>query len=419
MSAFTELWAAQAELARDPEDLGAWHAVASGLCAAGDPQAGARALAELATAAAHAGHLPLALVAAKELEPIVPAVAGELVLELARMYGQGSKLLDAAARPRPPKLPEGGGAPPEPAPAEVLEEARKHVVTAAARARRERTRTPAPVYPLFAALAEAPFQELVRVMRPRRLRRGEVVIEQGQPGRSIFVVARGVVRIARAPADGAAERTLAYLRAGAFFGEMALLCDAPRSAMAVCESDVVAFEVDRQDLEALATKHPALAAVLAEHGKRRLLDNLIATSPLFRLVSPIERPALVERFHGRACTAGEVLLEEGKVSDGLFLLVSGRAAVEKREGSERLRLAELGPGDVFGEISLLRSVSATATVTAESSGMLLVLARSEFEAVAKAHPELVGAVYALVTERERGQAEALAADATAADDFLV
>ncbi|HJZ83627.1 MAG TPA: cyclic nucleotide-binding domain-containing protein [Polyangia bacterium] len=418
-----QLFTAQAELSRDPSDLSAWHEVAVGLAAAGDAAAGARALAELGQAAADAGLLPLALLAAKELELLDDPASRKLVADLARLYGAGSSRVDPKSRPRPPALPASASArgptpPPVPADAlpgrdEVLEAARRVAVATAARARRERTRAPVPAYPLFSSLPQEAFIALLGLLRPRTLSAGEVVFREGQPGGSIFIVARGTIEIARG------RHTLAHLRSGTFFGEMALLTAQPRTATATATVPAVLFEVERAGLEALAQKEPLVGTVLAEHCRRRLLENLVASSPLFRAVPPSERGAVIARFRMLTSEPGQELLREGTQGEGLHVIVSGRVDVHKRDGAEVLQLSSLVPGEVFGEISLVRDRPVSATVSASERTVTLFLPRAEFEELAGTYPALVGAVYALVTEREKTLDAALQAPAEPADDFLV
>src|SRR5262245_16208174 len=105
MTELADLWAAQAELAGDPENLAAWHRVATGLTEAGDKKAGALALSELGHAAGNAGFLPLALLAARDLTALDAAAGRKLVADLAALYSRDAQRLDAQARPRPPGAP--------------------------------------------------------------------------------------------------------------------------------------------------------------------------------------------------------------------------------------------------------------------------------------------------------------------------
>jgi CRP-like cAMP-binding protein len=68
---------------------------------------------------------------------------------------------------------------------------------------------------------------------------GETIVAEGDPGASMFVVARGEASVTLAQADG----ELARLRAGAFFGEMSLLTGDARSATVTAETDCELVEV--------------------------------------------------------------------------------------------------------------------------------------------------------------------------------
>jgi CRP-like cAMP-binding protein len=82
-------------------------------------------------------------------------------------------------------------------------------------------------------------------------------------------------------------------------------------------------------------------------------------------------------------TAGQPLIQRGDPGSGLFVLEKGRAVVDSPEGSR-----ELGPGDVFGERSLLDGVVRTARVRAETDVRCLAIPRPELERVIAAHPHL-------------------------------
>ena len=85
---------------------------------------------------------------------------------------------------------------------------------------------------LFAKVSDPQLEQLARVLRRRRFRRNEVIFHQGDPGDSLHVVAAGAVKIVLPSAEGD-EAIIATLRPGDFFGELALLDGAPRSATAI------------------------------------------------------------------------------------------------------------------------------------------------------------------------------------------
>jgi len=85
--------------------------------------------------------------------------------------------------------------------------------------------------PLFEHADERILNSLASRLRRRRFRRNEVIFHQGDPGDSLHVVAAGAVKIVLPSTEGD-EAIIATLRPGDFFGELALLDGAPRSATA-------------------------------------------------------------------------------------------------------------------------------------------------------------------------------------------
>ena len=86
----------------------------------------------------------------------------------------------------------------------------------------------------------------------------------------------------------------------------------------------------------------------------------------------------------REATEGESLMEEGRRGREFFVLVEGAATV--RRGGRKL--ADLGPGDWFGEIAILTYKPRTATVTAISPVRLLVISDRAFRRVVETTPRI-------------------------------
>ena len=127
------------------------------------------------------------------------------------------------------------------------------------------------VVPLFAGLDEEGLASLVRGMRIRRFRRAETVFHVGDPGDALFIVMSGSIKITL-PADTGDEAILATLRPGDFFGELALLDGAPRSATAVAIEPTETFILARDRFRELIATEPvmreALLATMAAEVRR-------------------------------------------------------------------------------------------------------------------------------------------------------
>jgi CRP-like cAMP-binding protein len=111
-------------------------------------------------------------------------------------------------------------------------------------------------------LNEEEQQQLASHMRKVSFASGEVILRQGDPGDSAYVVERGRVRILLSNDSGLSEQ-VACLAAGDFFGEMSLLTGEPRSATAIALDQVDCYQLCKPDLDAVFAGRPELAGDIA------------------------------------------------------------------------------------------------------------------------------------------------------------
>ena len=91
----------------------------------------------------------------------------------------------------------------------------------------------------------------------------------------------------------------------------------------------------------------------------------------------------------RSFNEGDIIVTEGERGSSVFLIVGGSVKVFTRtDDGGNLPLAELGPGDFFGEVSLLTGRPRTATITASSPVTAIELDHDSVERIAKDHPEV-------------------------------
>ncbi|HCF57844.1 MAG TPA: hypothetical protein DFS52_07600 [Myxococcales bacterium] len=270
-----------------------------------------------------------------------------------------------------------------------------------------------PQIPLFSDLSREAFVDLASRCALVRPQPGETIVEEGSVGSSFFVISSGSVKVCKG------EVVVARLKEGAFFGEMALLSGAPRAASVVAEEETECLEISAGLLAGLQRRYPHVGQVLKRFARQRLLANIMATSPLFRPFDKKTRNGLVEKFKSREVADGEVILREGRMSDGLFVLMSGELQVLKNKEGADVPLATLKEGDVFGEISLLTKSPATATVKAAKGSTVLRLPREDFDEVISVHPQVLMLVSELSGERLQIQQALEAGTIAAGEDGLM
>jgi Type 2A encapsulin shell protein SrpI-like/Cyclic nucleotide-binding domain len=126
---------------------------------------------------------------------------------------------------------------------------------------------------------------------------------------------------------------------------------------------------------------------------------------LFRDLESDAVEAISEALQVESHDAGTVLITEGEAGDKFYLLAEG--AVEAwMQGSrgQKLRIAVLGAGEIFGESALLSDEPRNATVTVLGPSTFLTLSRAQFEALMAAQPDLRAAMQAVAERRLRQRA---------------
>src|SRR5580698_2889501 len=116
----------------------------------------------------------------------------------------------------------------------------------------------------FALLGRHEQEELASHMTECFLRTGDTVFEQGQAGDAFFVVVSGRARVV-AKDSANREVSLAVLKRGDHFGELALLLDVPRSSTVRAAEDLVLLRLDRNDFGNFVAEHPDARVALERY----------------------------------------------------------------------------------------------------------------------------------------------------------
>jgi CPA1 family monovalent cation:H+ antiporter len=121
--------------------------------------------------------------------------------------------------------------------------------------------------PFFQGIPPDEYESVARRLRRRTAPAGDAIVRQGESGSSLFMVARGVVRVSRQ--DGGITRDVATLMAGDFFGEMALLHGGARTATCRAVTPCALYELRREDLDEVLATSLTMKTALEEADRRR------------------------------------------------------------------------------------------------------------------------------------------------------
>lgn len=129
--------------------------------------------------------------------------------------------------------------------------------------------------------------------------------------------------------------------------------------------------------------------------------DVVKGVPLFAGLSQRELRSLARRFREQIVKAGDDVVTEGRGGAGFFVIADGTAQVTS--GGRTVRT--LGPGDHFGEVSLIDAGPRSASVVASSDLTLLGLSSWEFRPFVEEHPNVAWKLLQALADRLR-EAEA-------------
>lgn len=120
-------------------------------------------------------------------------------------------------------------------------------------------------------------------------------------------------------------------------------------------------------------------------GRARLLDH-----PIFAGLPAARLEAAARQLVEVPMAVGDAIVRQGDAADRFYVVAEGTVSVTQLPdaGGDEVHLRDLGPGDVFGEIGLLRRSARTATVTARTPGLLLALDADAFHDLVGSGPGL-------------------------------
>jgi CRP-like cAMP-binding protein len=209
-----------------------------------------------------------------------------------------------------------------------------------------------------------------------------MIVMRDEPAFALYAIIDGVVRVQ--------VRGLADIRLGEgdVFGEGCLLGEGVRQANVKAETAVMALRIGKNVIDKVSAEHAEVNDALFELLARRLVSNLMTTSPLFTLFEPKVRLELAQMFEIRRAAPGTILSERGRRSDGLYVLLAGNV-MAKGDGAQEVRMAR---GTAFGHGSLMGDAPAMETIRVASEAVLLRLPATKFAALAASYPPVLAAL---------------------------
>jgi hypothetical protein len=129
--------------------------------------------------------------------------------------------------------------------------------------------------PLFEGMSQEELVEVMRGLQLRSFEAGDVLVAEGAPGDSLFIITTGTVKCWVRDRKGHYMK-VQELPEGAFFGEIALLTGKPRTATITAGSQVEVLELDKKTFDEITRQHPHVHEVVKKFQEKRAMDTVQA-----------------------------------------------------------------------------------------------------------------------------------------------
>jgi len=155
--------------------------------------------------------------------------------------------------------------------------------------------------------------------------------------------------------------------------------NSPHRLTAVSTEDSKILILEKNDLGLYAGGGQASSQVEEEEGIDWM--STLLSSPLFEFIPPANIQTLFGRFEETSYEAGDAVIQQGDKGDYFYVIQAGRAKVERTTGEKTVVLAELQPGDNFGQDALISDEPRNATVQMTTNGTLMRLSEPDFQSL--------------------------------------
>src|SRR5271165_1921059 len=220
---------------------------------------------------------------------------------------------------------------------------------------------------------------LARKTSLRDLDAGRILFKEGDTDKRTFYLITGKMELR------VGDRTVGIIRSGTPEARVALTPGLPRKFTARAMDNCQYIMIDSDLLDVLITWDQT-----GQYEVSELKDGLevsgdwmttLLQTKAFHRIPPANIQAIFLRMQRINYRARDVVIKQGAEGDYFYVVVAGKCVVTRETplNKEGIKLAELGPGDSFGEEALIAEAKRNATVTMATDGTLMRLGKQDFQ----------------------------------------
>lgn len=207
--------------------------------------------------------------------------------------------------------------------------------------------------------------------------KGKILFKRGEIAADLVYLIQGSVDLADASFE------IRPVRSGTDESKTPLCSEDRRSVTAVTTHPCRVFVIPKDYVDLVLTWDEAGNYIVSEVEDEGDWMTSLLSSAMFSAVPPANIQQLFARFEEVRMKSGDSVIKQGDPGDYFYVLKSGHCRITRRLSQDgqvkEVSLAEIGPGDVFGEDALIGDAPRNATVTMIDDGSLMRLGQEDFE----------------------------------------
>lgn len=139
--------------------------------------------------------------------------------------------------------------------------------------------------------------------------------------------------------------------------------------------------------------HPLWSNIFRKKARKESLPYFLGTVPAFAELKPRDLVFLESMVHLRRYAPREIVFAEGDVGSGMYIVRTGRVRIFTYDAAgEEVELAQLGPGDFFGETTLTAPANRLASAITLEAAELVGLFRADLLEAVQKHPAIAAKI---------------------------
>ncbi|XP_056466006.1 cGMP-dependent protein kinase 2-like [Gadus chalcogrammus] len=233
-------------------------------------------------------------------------------------------------------------------------------------------------------------RDMVDCMYPRKYTQGQLVIQEGEPGNYLYVLAEGLLEVIQ---NG---KLLGEMRPGTAFGELAILYNCKRTATVKAVSCALIWALDRQTFQSIMMR-----TTKARHEE---YFNFLRSVSLLKELPEEKLAKIADCLEVDYFNRGEFIIREGEEGNTFFIIAKGEVSVTQTTEvhGQPKEIKTLGVGDYFGEKALISEDVRSANIVCNTNDtQCLVVDRENFNQMVGTYEELQAYLKEYVEELSR------------------